>query len=100
MLIDLADHAHAVDDDELALHFLRAAAQRCWNFCPDRPVGKEVIAAADRLAAVDAPARAALLAYGSPFDSVDDVLKIIASVQAPLCTARPSLTSSGTPRRA
>ena len=79
VLIDLADHAHALDDDELALHFLRAAAQRCWNFCPDRPVGKEVIAAADRLAAVDAPARAALLAYGSPFDSVDDVLKIITS---------------------
>jgi ATP/maltotriose-dependent transcriptional regulator MalT len=47
-----------------------------------RPVGKSVIAAADRLAVADAPARAALLAYGAPLESADDVLEIIASVKA------------------
>ena len=82
VLIELAEQAHAVDDDTLALQFLRAAALRCWNFCPDRPVGKEVIAAADRLAVADAPVRAALLAYGAPFESADDVLEIIAGVKA------------------
>jgi DNA-binding CsgD family transcriptional regulator len=82
VLVELADQAHAVDDDNLAIQFLRAAAERCWNFCPDRPVGKTVIAAADRLAVADAPARAALLAYGAPLESADEVLEIIASVKA------------------
>ena len=82
VLVGLADQAHAVNDDNLAIQFLRAAAERCWNFCPDRPVGKSVIAATDRLAVADAPARAALLAYGSPLESADDVLEIIASVKA------------------
>ena len=82
VLVELADQAHAVDDDNLAVQFLRAAAERCWNFCPDRPVGKTVIAAADRLAVADAPARATLLAYGAPLESADDVLEIIASVKA------------------
>ena len=82
VLVELADQAHAVDDDNLAIQFLRAAAGRCWNFCPDRPVGKTVIAAADRLAVADAPARATLLAYGAPLESADDVLEIIASVKA------------------
>jgi DNA-binding CsgD family transcriptional regulator len=81
VLVELADQAHAVDDDNLAIQFLRAAALRCWNFCPDRPVGKSVIAAADRLAVADAPARATLLAHGAPFESADDVLDIIASVK-------------------
>jgi DNA-binding CsgD family transcriptional regulator len=81
-LVDLADEAYAVNDDNLALQFLRAAALRCWNFCPGRPVGRSVIAAADRLAATDAPARAALLAHGAPLESADDVLEIIASVKA------------------
>ena len=81
VLVELADQAHAVDDDNLAIQFLRAAALRCWNFCPDRPVGKSVIAAADRLAVSDAPVRAALLAYGAPLESADDVLEIIASVK-------------------
>jgi DNA-binding CsgD family transcriptional regulator len=79
-LVELADQAHAVDDDNLAIQFLRAAALRCWNFCPDRPVGKTVIAAADRLAVADAPARATLLAHGAPLESTNDVLEIIASV--------------------
>ena len=82
VLVDLADQAQAVNDDNLAIQFLRAAAERCWNFCPARPVGKSVIAAADRLAVADAPARAALLAYGAPLESADDVLEIIASVKA------------------
>jgi DNA-binding CsgD family transcriptional regulator len=82
VLVDLADQAHAVNDDNLAIQFLRAAAERCWNFCPARPVGKSVIAAADRLAVADAPARAALLAYGAPLESADDVLEIIVSVKA------------------
>jgi DNA-binding CsgD family transcriptional regulator len=81
VLVELADQAHAVNDDNLAIQFLRAAAERCWNFCPDRPVGKSVIAATDRLAVADAPARAALLAYGSPLESADDVLEIIAGVK-------------------
>ena len=81
VLVELADQAHAVDDDNLAMQFLRAAALRCWNLCPDRPVGKSVIAAADRLAVADPPARAALLAYGAPLQSADDVLEIIASVK-------------------
>ena len=80
-LVELADQAHAADDDNLAIQFLRAAALRCWNFCPGRPVGKSVIAAADRLPVTDAPARAALLAYGAPLESADDVLEIIASVK-------------------
>ncbi len=82
VLIELADQAHAADDDNLAIQFLRAAALRCWNFCPGRPIGQSVIAAADRLAVDDAPARAALLAYGAPLQSADDVLEIIASVKA------------------
>lgn len=82
MLVELADQAHAVDDDDLAMQFLRAAALRCWNFCPGRPVGKSVIATADRLAIAEPPDRAALLAYGAPLESADDVLKIIASVKA------------------
>jgi DNA-binding CsgD family transcriptional regulator len=81
VLIELADQAHAVNDDNLAVQFLGAAALRCWNFCPDRPVGKSVIAAADRLAVADAPARAALLAYGAPLESADEVLEIITSVK-------------------
>jgi DNA-binding CsgD family transcriptional regulator len=81
VLIELADQAHAVDDGNLAVQFLRAAALRCWNFSPDRPVGKSVIAAADRLAVTDPPARAALLAYGAPLQSADDVLEIIAGVK-------------------
>jgi DNA-binding CsgD family transcriptional regulator len=81
-LVELADEAHAADDDNLAIQFLSAAALRCWNFCPGRPVGTSVIAAADRLAVADAPARAALLAYGAPLDSADDVLGIIAGVKA------------------
>jgi DNA-binding CsgD family transcriptional regulator len=82
VLVELADQAHGVDDDNLAIQFLRAAALRCWNFCPGRPVGKSVIAAADRLAVNDAPARAGLLAHGAPLESADDVLEIIASVRA------------------
>jgi DNA-binding CsgD family transcriptional regulator len=81
VLVELADRAHAVDDDILAIQFLRAAALRCWNFCPDRPVGKSVIAAADRLTGADPPARAELLAYGAPLQSADDVMEIIASVK-------------------
>ena len=81
-LVELAGQAHAVDDGILAIQFLRAAALRCWNFCPGRPVGRSVIAAADRLAVADAPALAALLAYGAPLQSADDVLEIIASVKA------------------
>ena len=81
MLVELADQAHATGDDDLAIQFLRAAALRCWNFCPDRPVGRSVIAAADRLGVADAPVRAALLAYGAPLESADDVLDIIASVK-------------------
>jgi DNA-binding CsgD family transcriptional regulator len=81
VLVELADQAHAVDDDHLAIQFLRAAALRCWNFCPDQPAGQSVIAAADRLAVADPPARAALLAYGAPMQSADDVLEIIASVK-------------------
>jgi DNA-binding CsgD family transcriptional regulator len=82
VLVELADQAHAVDDDNLAIQFLRAAARRCWNFCPDQPVGKTVIAAADRFAVADAPARATLLAHGAPLQSADDVLEIIASVKS------------------
>lgn len=82
VLVELADQAHAVDDDDLAMQFLRAAALRCWNFCPGRPVGKSVIATADRLAIAEPPDRAVLLAYGAPLESADDVLKIIASVTA------------------
>jgi DNA-binding CsgD family transcriptional regulator len=81
VLVELADQAHKADDDNLAIEFLRAAALRCWNFCPDRPVGKSVIAAADGLGVADAPARATLLAHGAPFESADDVLEIITSVQ-------------------
>jgi DNA-binding CsgD family transcriptional regulator len=82
VLVQLADQAHAADDDDLASQFLRAAALRCWNFCPDRPVGKSVIAAADRLAVADPPARAAVLAYGAPLQSADEVLEIIVNVKA------------------
>ncbi len=81
-LLDLAERARAADDGELALQFLRASALRCWNFCPDRPVGAEVVAAADRLVVADGPTRAAVLAHGAPFDSADDVLKLVDGVDA------------------
>ncbi len=82
VLVELAEQARAGGDEEVALHFLRAAALRCWNFCPDRPAGKAVIEAADRLAVVDRPARASLLAHGAPFESADEVLKLIAGVSS------------------
>ncbi len=82
VLVELAGQAHALADDVLAVQFLHAAALRCWNFRPDQPIGKSVIAAADRLVPIDPAARAGLLAHGAPFESADDVLKIIASVPA------------------
>jgi DNA-binding CsgD family transcriptional regulator len=82
VLVELADQAHAAGDDDLAIQFLRSAALRCWNFCPDQPVGRSVIAAADRLAVTDAAVRAALLAYGAPLESAEDVLDIIGGVKA------------------
>ncbi|GIH25334.1 LuxR family transcriptional regulator [Acrocarpospora phusangensis] len=81
-LVDLAGRARAIGDDRLATDLIRAAALRCWNLLPGRPIGKEVIAAADRLAVADLPTRAELLAYGSPFDSSDTVRALIAQVPA------------------
>lgn len=81
-LVELADQASEAGEDNLAIQFLRAAALRCWNFCPDQPVGKTVVASADRLVVADPAAHAALLAYGAPLESAGDVLKLIASVKA------------------
>jgi DNA-binding CsgD family transcriptional regulator len=81
-LVDLAGRAKAAADDDLATDFLRASALRCWNLFPGRPVGKQVIAAADRLGIADIPTRAELLAFGSPFDSSDTVRALIAQVPA------------------
>ncbi|WP_203996754.1 helix-turn-helix transcriptional regulator [Virgisporangium aurantiacum] len=81
-LVDLAGRATAIGDDTLATDFLRASALRCWNLAPGRPVGRQVIAAADRLAVADVPTRAQLLAYGSPFDSDGPVRALIARVPA------------------
>ncbi|MEU4421823.1 AAA family ATPase [Actinoplanes sp. NPDC024001] len=81
-LVDFAARACAVPDDELATDLLRAAALRCWNLVPGRPVGKQVIAAADRMGVADPVTRAALLAYGSPFDSDGTVRALIAQVPA------------------
>jgi DNA-binding CsgD family transcriptional regulator len=81
-LLDLAGRASVVGDDTLATDFLRASALRCWNLAPGRPVGKQVIAAADRLAVVDLPTRAQLLAYCSPFDSDATIRALIAQVPA------------------
>ncbi|MFG2046557.1 AAA family ATPase [Micromonospora sp. NPDC048935] len=89
-LVDLAGRASMVGDDALATDFLRASALRCWNLAPGRPVGKQVIAAADRLAVVDAPTRAQLLAYCSPFDSDPEIRELIAHVPA---AARDTTTS-------
>ncbi|MFI6066575.1 hypothetical protein ACIA47_15125 [Micromonospora sp. NPDC051227] len=89
-LVDLAGRASMVGDDALATDFLRASALRCWNLAPGRPVGKQVIAAADRLAVVDAPTRAQLLAYCSPFDSDPEIRDLIAHVPA---AARDTTTS-------
>jgi DNA-binding CsgD family transcriptional regulator len=77
VLLASADRAHAVDDDDLALRFLRAAARRCWNFCPDRPVGQAIIATADRLHVADPSTRAAILAHGDPLGSASDVLELV-----------------------
>lgn len=82
LLIDLAGTATAIGDDTLATDFLRTSALRCWNLFPGRPVGKQVIAAADRLTVADIPTRAQLLAYGSPFDSDGTVRALIAQVPA------------------
>jgi DNA-binding CsgD family transcriptional regulator len=82
VLLDLARRASQVDDGDLALHFLRASALRCWNFCPDRPVGKEVIAAGDGLVLANASSRATLLAQGAPLQSADDVLKLVAGADS------------------
>ncbi|MFI5891104.1 AAA family ATPase [Actinoplanes sp. NPDC051513] len=81
-LLDLAARAKVAGDDELATDFLRASALRCWNLRPGRPVGRQVIAAADQLAVADVPTRAELLAYGSPFDSAELVRALIAQVPA------------------
>ena len=81
VLVELAEQAHAAGDDNLAIQFLRAAALRCWNFCPGRPAGRSVVAAAGRLAVADAPTRAVLLACGAPLESADAVLGIVASVK-------------------
>jgi hypothetical protein len=81
-LVYLAGRASMLGDDALATDFLRASALRCWNLAPGRPVGKHVIAAADRLAAVDVPTRAQLLAYCSPFDSDAQIRALIAQVPA------------------
>jgi DNA-binding CsgD family transcriptional regulator/tetratricopeptide (TPR) repeat protein len=77
VLLASADRAHAVGDDALALRFLRASALRCWNFCPDRPVGRTVIAAADRLPETEPSDRAALLAHGDPLGRAADVLLLL-----------------------
>jgi hypothetical protein len=77
VLLAAARRAHAVGDDALALRFLRASALRCWNFCPDQPVGRTVVAAADRLAVTDPSVRAALLAHGDPLGRATDVLELV-----------------------
>ncbi|MFC7532945.1 AAA family ATPase [Actinoplanes sp. GCM10030250] len=82
LLINAAERATVVGDEDLATDFLRAAAMRCWNLSPGRPVGKQVIAAAGRLGIADVPSRAQLLAYGSPFDSDDTVRALISRVPA------------------
>ncbi|MCM4085105.1 helix-turn-helix transcriptional regulator [Paractinoplanes hotanensis] len=82
VLLDLAAGAKAAGDDELATNFLRASALRCWNLLPGRPVGRQVIAAADRLAVADKSTRAELLAYCSPLDSAELVRALIAEVPA------------------
>lgn len=81
LLMESADAAHLLDDDDLAAQFLRAAASRCWNFCPGRPIGRSVIAAADRLPVGDVAQRASLVAYGAPLESADEVLGLIAGVK-------------------
>ena len=52
LLVDLAAGT-VISDETLATDLLRASALRCWNLAPGRPVGRRVIAAADRLAVVD-----------------------------------------------
>jgi DNA-binding CsgD family transcriptional regulator len=81
-LVDLAGRASVVGDDTLAIDLLRASALRCWNLAPGRPMGKQVITAADRLTGVDLPTRAQLLAYCSPFDSDATIRALIAQVPA------------------
>ncbi|GIE91946.1 LuxR family transcriptional regulator [Actinoplanes regularis] len=76
-LLDFAERATVLGDDTLATDFLRAAALRCWNLWPGRPVGRQVIAAGERLAVADLPTRAQLLAYGSPFDSDETIRTLI-----------------------
>ncbi|WP_433025782.1 ATP-binding protein [Actinomycetospora sp. CA-053990] len=77
VLLELAGRAQAIGDDALARTFLRAAALRCWNFCPDRPVGAAVVMAADRLGVADPATRAALLAHGEPVEHAQEVLALI-----------------------
>jgi DNA-binding CsgD family transcriptional regulator len=88
-LVDLADRAAAIGDGVLATDFLLAAALRCWNLAPGHPVGKRVIAAADRLAVDDVTTRAQLLAYCSPFDSDATIRALTARVP----TTRDTTTS-------
>ncbi|MEU4623368.1 AAA family ATPase [Actinoplanes sp. NPDC023801] len=79
-LLGFAERATAIGDGTLATDFLRSAALRCWNLSPGRPVGKRVIAVADRLAVADPVTRAQLLAYGSPFDSDETIRALIAGI--------------------
>ncbi|GID42885.1 LuxR family transcriptional regulator [Actinoplanes capillaceus] len=79
-LLGHAERATAIGDHTLATDFLRAAALRCWNLSPGRPVGKQVIAVAERLGVTDIATRAQLLAYGSPFDSDGTIRALIAQV--------------------
>jgi DNA-binding CsgD family transcriptional regulator len=81
-LLGCAEQAMGLGDDALATDLLRSAALRCWNLSPGRPVGRQVIAAADRLGVVDPATRAQLLAYGSPFDSDGTIRSLIAGIPA------------------
>jgi DNA-binding CsgD family transcriptional regulator len=81
-LLEFAERATAIGDGTLATDLLRSAALRCWNLSPGRPVGRQVIATADRLAVTDPATRAQLLAYGSPFDSDGTIRSLIAGIPA------------------
>ncbi len=76
-LIRLAEQAREARDADLALHFLRVAALRCWT-ATSATGGHAVIAATSRLAVDELdPRRIVIGAYAAPFSSAAETIELL-----------------------
>ena len=77
MLIRLAEQARDARDPDLALHFLRVGALRCW-VVPGATGGSAVIAAAKRLPIDELdPRRIVIGAYAAPFSLAAETIELV-----------------------